>query len=87
MKVDREWVSGRVNYGHYEGNLRDVLTEEEIKDFKALLKKDSLSFEEEDRFDEYEETILDAFEFVLDDYDIEWQGPLDWSTVTFGEDE
>lgn len=82
MKIDLpvDYIMGYLKYGHLEGVIE--LDPEAEKEFKELLKKDlneeALTDEEQDKLQDYKESILDECKVVVDEYEIDGWGGVDW---------
>jgi len=83
--MDINWLRGHINYGHFEGEVN--FSEEAEKDFQTLLAKDlndeELTEEEEDRLNEYKEIIVDRSHIIVDDYEIDDWGEIEWKDLLF----
>lgn len=81
--MDINWIRGHLNYGHFEGDVD--FSKEEEKDFQMLLAKDlndeELTKEEQDRLEDYKETIIDSSHIVIDDYEIDDSGEYEWEDL------
>lgn len=81
--MDMDYMVGRLRYGHIEGDID--FTEEEIKEFKELLKKDvqwdSLTEEESDKLDVYKERVLEHGSIKVDDYELYDYGEFHWEDL------
>ena len=82
MKINLpvDYVMGHLRYGHLEGEIE--LNPEAEKEFKELLKRDlngeDLTDEEWDKLQGYKKSILDECMIVVDDYEIDKWGEVDW---------
>ena len=85
--MDMDYMVGHLRYGHIEGDID--FTEEEIKEFKELLKKDvqwdSLTEEESDKLEVYKERVLEHGSIKVDDYELDDYGGFHWEDL-FEED-
>lgn len=82
MKINLpvDYVMGHLRYGHLEGEIELDLEAE--KEFKELLKRDlngeALTDEEWDKLQDYKESILDECKIVIDDYEVDEWGEINW---------
>ena len=82
INIPIDWIRGYLRYGHFEGEI-DIDPEAE-KELKELIKKDvhhNLSEEESDKLEDYKEWIRDECSIVIDDYDIEEYGDIEWDAL------
>ena len=81
--MDIGYMVGHLRYGHLEGTVN--LTEEEEKEFRVLLNKESnmeeLTSEEEDLLDDYKERVLEQCGVVVDDYELDDYGDFCWEDL------
>ena len=82
MKINLpvEYVMGHLRRGHLEGVIE--LNPEAEKEFKELLKRDLkreiLTDEEWNKLKDYKELILEECMIVVDEYEIDGWGDVDW---------
>lgn len=79
-----DYIEGYITRGHYEGEVE--MNEDEINEFKNLLQKkvisgEYLSAEEQEKLDSYKEDILTSCEIVVDDFEIEDSGDIQWQDL------
>ena len=80
INIPIDWIMGHLRYGHLEGEV-DMDPDAE-KEFKKLLKKEiddePMTKEEWEKLDDYKEWIRDNCSIVIDDYEIDDYGDIEW---------
>ena len=81
--MDTMYPRGEISEAHLEGEID--FTEEEEKDFKALLQKDvdgeELTEEEFERYEKYKEDIRNECQIVIDDFYVNDFGTFVWKDL------
>ena len=83
IKLYAGYIYGYLRRGHFEGEIN--YSKEQEKEFKTLLKKEfnneELTTEEEEKLDCYKEEVIDNSSIIIDDYDIEDWGEIEWEDL------